>query len=232
MSKLEFQTVIQELEDLGTEQNRKIYRRHGVGAELFGVSFGNVRKLQKRIKNDHALALELWSTGNHDARILATMIADPKMIEEEGRRRDWLESWAADLNNYIIADAFAELVSKTAAAREMAERWNQSEEEWIGRAGWTIMAKIAMKDRTLPDEYFEELLSTIEAGIHTRQNRVRDAMNSALIAIGIRNEKLQERAMLAAGTIGKVEVDHGATGCVTPDAAQYILKTVNRKSRT
>ena len=229
---MEFKTVIQELEDLGTEQNRKIYRRHGVGEDLFGVSFGNIRKLQKRIKNDHALALELWSTGNHDARILATMIADPKMIQEEGPRQDWLESWAADLDNYIIADAFAEFVSKIAAAREQAERWSQSEEEWIGRVGWTIIAKIAMKDRTLPDEYFEELLPTIEAGIHTGENRVRDAMNSALIAIGIRNEKLQERAMLAAGNIGKVEVDHGATGCVTPDAAQYILKTVNRKSRT
>ena len=93
------------------------------------------------------------------------------------------------------------------------------------------MARIAMKDRTIPDEYFEELLSTVEAGIHTRKNRVRDAMNSALIAIGIRNEKLQQRAMVAAGNIGKVEVDHGATGCVTPDAASYILKTVNRKSR-
>ena len=154
------------------------------------------------------------------------------MIQEEGPRQDWLESWAADLDNYIIADAFAEFVSKTAAAREKAEHWNQSEEEWIGRAGWIIMAKIAMKDRTLPDEYFEELLPTIEAGIHTSPNRVRDAMNSALIAIGIRNEKLQERALRAAGNIGKVEVDHGATGCVTPDAASYILKTVNRKSRT
>ena len=229
---MEFKTVIQELKDLGTEQNRKIYRRHGVGEDLFGVSFGNIRKLQKRIKKDHALALELWATGNHDARILATMIADPKMIEEETSRVGCLESWASDLDNYIIADAFAEFVSKTAVAREKAECWNQSEEEWIGRVGWTVMAKIAMKDRTLPDEYFEELLPTIEAGIHTSPNRVRDAMNSALIAIGIRNENLQELALRAAGFIGKVEVDHGATGCVTPDAASYILKTVNRKSRT
>ena len=231
MSKLEFKTVIQELEDLGTEQNRKIYRRHGVGDDQFGVSFGNLRKLQKRIKKDHALALELWSTGNHDARILATMIADPKTTKQEEPRHEWLESWAADLDNYIIADAFAELASQTAVAREQSERWNRSEEEWIGRAGWTIMAKIAMKDRTLPDEYFEELLPTIEAGIHTGRNRVRDAMNSALIAIGIRNEKLQELALRAAGNIGKVEVDHGVTGCVTPDAASYILKTVNRKRR-
>ena len=230
MNKLEFKTVIQELEELGTEQNRKIYRRHGVREDLFGVSFGNIRKLQKKIKTDHSLARELWATGNHDARILATMVADP-MVEVDGPGHDWLESWAADLDNYIVTDAFAELVSKTTSAREKAESWSRSEGEWTGRAGWTLMARIAMKDRTLPDGYFEELLSTLEAGIHSRPNRVRDAMNSALIAIGIRNERLQERALCAAANVGKVEVDHGATGCVTPDAAQYILKTVNRKSK-
>ena len=87
MSKLEFETVIQELEELGTEQNRKIYRRHGVREDLFGVSFGNIRKLQKKIKTDHSLARELWATGNHDARILATMVADPNIIEKEGPRQ-------------------------------------------------------------------------------------------------------------------------------------------------
>ena len=222
-------TIIDELRDLGTEQNRKIYRRHGVGDDMFGVSFANIRKLQKRIKKDHALALELWSSGNHDARILATMIADPK-IGDEGQLEDWLESWVGDLDNYVVTDAFAELVSKTALAREKAENWTKSDEEWTGRAGWIVMAKIAMKDKILPDEYFEDLLPTIEAEIHIAQNRVRDAMNSALIAIGIRNEKLQELALVAARNIGKVEVAHGATGCVTPDAGGYILKTVSRRA--
>ena len=134
MSKLEFETVIQELEELGTEQNRKMYRRHGVREDLFGVSFGNIRKLQKKIKTDHSLAQELWATGNHDARILATMIANSK-IGADGLGHDWLESWAADLDNYIIADAFAELVSKTTSAREKAEHWNRSEDEWT-RARW------------------------------------------------------------------------------------------------
>ena len=69
--------VLAELESLGTEQNRKIYARHGATGAMYGVSYANLYKLQKRIKTDHALADQLWATGNHDARILATLVADP-----------------------------------------------------------------------------------------------------------------------------------------------------------
>ena len=72
-------------------------------------------------------------------------------------------------------------------------------------------------------------LATIEGEIHARKNRVRDAMNSALIAIGIRNDALEEQALAAATRIGKVEVDHGETGCKTPDAADYIRRTLDRR---
>ena len=93
------------------------------------------------------------------------------------------------------------------------------------------MARIAMKDRTLPDVYFEELLPTIEAGIHSRPNRVRDAMNSALIAIGIRNEKLQERAFAPPQTSVRWRLTTGQPGASRRTPPTYILKTVNRKSR-
>ena len=69
--------VLQELEALGKEQTRKTYRRHGVGENQYGVSYADLGKLKKRLKTDHALALKLWASGNHDARILALMIADP-----------------------------------------------------------------------------------------------------------------------------------------------------------
>ena len=88
-----------------------------------------------------------------------------------------------------------------------------------------------MDGDALPDEYFERFLSTIERDIHESQNRVRHEMNSALIAIGIRNPALEEKALAAAARIGKVEVDHGETGCKTPDAAGYIRKTLERKKK-
>ncbi len=216
--------VMEILKTAGTEQNRKIYARHGVTHALYGVSFAELGKLKKKIKVDHALARALWATGVHDARILATMIADPALADEA-----MLDEWARDLGDYVITDAFADYVFQTPLARQKMEAWIHSDDEWIGQAGWRLVAKFAMQDSTLPDAYFEALVAQIEAEIHTWKNRVRDAMNSALIAIGIRNAPLQAEALEAAGKIGKVVVDHGQTGCKTPDAAAYIQKTVKRR---
>ena len=218
------QELLKELESLGAEQNRKIYRRHGVTEEQYGLSFANLRQVQKRIKQDHRLAMELWATGNHDCRILATLIADPAQADDR-----LLDSWANDLSNYIIADAFSGFVGQTTMAREKAEKWSQSEDEWTGRTGWHLMAHLAMKHLGLPDGYFEDRLEIIEGEIHSGKNRVKDAMNNALIAIGIRNDHLEELALAAAQRIGEVEVDHGKTGCKTPDAGPYIRRAVERK---
>jgi hypothetical protein len=83
---------------------------------------------------------------------------------------------------------------------------------------------MAMRNQDLPDRYFEKYLKTIEKEIHGRKNRVRDAMNGAMIAIGMRSAALEKKATVAAGKVGKVEVDHGETGCKTPDAITYIKK--------
>jgi len=216
--------VMRELQTLGTEQNRKIYRRHGVGENMFGLSYANLGALKKKIKTDHALAEALWASGNHDARVLATMIADPAQMTD----RD-LEAWARDLDNYVIVDNFVGLAAKTAFVRKKADKWSKSKDEWIGRAGWHLIGQLAMHDPDLPDDDFEAHLAVIERDVHTRKNRVREAMNNTLIAIGIRNAALQKKAIAAAKRIGAVDVDHGETGCKTPDAVPYILKAAARK---
>jgi hypothetical protein len=116
-------------------------------------------------------------------------------------------------------------------ARTLAEKWRGAEDEWFGTAGWNLVA-ILTNDEAVPDMYFEPLIVTIEREIHGRKNRVRYAMNNALIAIGIRSEGLRRKATAAAAKIGTVHVDHGETGCKTPDAASYIAKAVAyRKER-
>jgi 3-methyladenine DNA glycosylase AlkD len=216
---MQLQETMQELERLGTEQNRKIYSRHGVGENFYGVSFANLEAMRKRIKQDHNLALQLWATGNHDARMLATKIADPTRMD-----LDTINAWLLDLDNYIIADSFADLVVKTPYTRRLAESWVDSENEWTGRAGWHLIALLALHDASLPDSYFEPYLMTIAREIHTRKNRTREGMNSAMIAIGTRNAALQAKAIETAQRVGKVQVDHGDTSCKTPDAIPYILK--------
>lgn len=223
---MQAQAVLQQLEALGTEQNRKIYQRHGVKGEQYGVSFANLEKLRKQIKVDHGLAEELWASGNHDARILATMIADPKKMTGES-----LDAWARSLRNSPDTDAFGKMAAGSPLAQEKIEQWANADGEWIESAGWLLLAVLAGKDNQLPDSYFERFLGVIEKDIHNRKNRVRYAMNMALIAIGIRNETLTRRALAVAAKVGLVDVDHGETGCKTPVAAEYIEKTLARKRK-
>jgi 3-methyladenine DNA glycosylase AlkD len=218
------QQAVEELQKYGTDQNRKVYRRHGVGDKVYGVSFANLNKLKRTIKTDHELARRLWATGNHDARILATMVADPGLVDAA-----LLDSWKDGLDNYIISDAFAKFAAATPLARKSAERWTQSPKEWVGRAGWMLLAHLALHDASLPRDYFPQYLETIERRIPSSPNRARDAMNSALIAIGLRSPELERKAIAAARRIGEVEVDHGETSCETPDAESYIRKVRARQ---
>ncbi len=221
---MNYSETMQALEEMGTAQNRKIYARHGVGENMFGVSFGNLKELKKQIKHDHQLAEQLWASGNHDARNLATMIADPKKVD-----KNLLDSWVRDLDNYVITDSFVGLVVQTEFAQAKAIEWMPSKQEYVARTGWHLLAQIAMKDMSLSDELFEPYLRTIESEIHQKPNRTREAMNNALIAIGIRNPVLMEEAMAVAASIGKVEVDHGDTSCKTNFAPDYIQRSVARK---
>jgi len=218
------QEVLQELETLGSEQTRKTYRRHGVGDNVYGVSYAALGALKKRIKSNHPLAVQLWASGNHDARILATMIADPAQMEEA-----LLEAWAHDLGNYVVTGALADLAGASPTARACMERWTTADEEWVGSAGWHLLARLALTNPALPDAYFAPYLARIERDIHTQKNRVRYAMNSALIAIGQRNDALAQAALATAATIGRVHVDHGLTSCKTPDAATSIHRARARQ---
>lgn len=215
-----------ELERAGTAQNRKVYARHGVGEPMFGVSYAELGRLAKAIKQDDALAVELWETGNHDARVLATMIAEPARTDAER-----LERWAAELDNYVLTDALSKLAAKSAAAESKMVTWMEAEEEWLGRLGWLIAAGAAGPKQSRPEGHYRGWLSIIEQEIHRRPNRTRDAMLYTLIAIGIRTEELRAEALAAAARIGPVEVDHGETGCKTPEPAEYIERAWQRKKR-
>jgi 3-methyladenine DNA glycosylase AlkD len=168
----------------------------------------------------------LWESGNHDARMLAAMIADPRRLDA-----GTLDAWARGLRNYPETDALGGLAVQAPHARETMARWMASDSEWTAAAGWRILAHVAADGDGLPDEYFERFLATIERDIHGSPNRVRHQMNGALIAIGIRNPALQKKAEAAAARIGKVEVDHGETDCKTPEAVGYIRKAVARKEK-
>lgn len=218
------QQALADLNRLGTEQNRKVYARHGVGENMFGVSFANMKALAKKIGKDQDLAVALWDTGNHDARILATSIADPVQCT-----RGLLNIWVKQLKNYVITDAFTLLVSKTSMVQKKADEWSKSKQEFPSAAGWTLVTHLAQRPGGPDDAYFLEKLALIESGVHERPNRTRYSMVGALIGIGIRSASLRKRAEAVAKAIGPVEVDHGETGCKTPDPIPYIANAWKRK---
>ena len=115
-------SALRELKRRGTAQNRKVYRRHGVDENMYGVSFGDLRGLAKQIKTDQSLAIQLWATGNHEARVLATLIADPDQFDAK-----MLDAWAKDLSNYTITDEFVGLVARTAYRQKKAEKWRKAQ---------------------------------------------------------------------------------------------------------
>jgi len=218
--------ALKQLRAMGTAQYRKVYARHGVVGPSFGVSYANLGKLKKSIGVDHELARALWASGNHDARVLATMIADPEAVTATD-----LDTWARQLDSYPLTDAFSNLAASSPLASKRVAMWTGSKQEWESSAGWILVARLALADGALPDSVCEKHLKTIESKIHKAPNRTRYAMNGALIAIGMRSAALGKEATAAAKRIGKVEVDHGETGCKTPDAATYIQKAAARKRR-
>lgn len=211
--------VVEQLRACGKESYRKTYRRHGAGERLFGVSTADLKSLAKKLRKDDALARELWRSGWYEARILATMIADPKQLDAAT-----LDAWSRDADNYPIAHAVADLAARTPFARAKAEEWMAADDEYVETTGWRLLAHLAAKDAALGDDYFAAKVAAIRARIGGAKNRVRHEMNNTLIAIGLRSEALEKQATDVARAIGKVSVDHGDTECVTPDAIAYMAK--------
>jgi 3-methyladenine DNA glycosylase AlkD len=216
---MKVQEALARLESLGSARTREVYARHGVRGAMFGVSYAELGKLAKQWKGEHELALALWASGNHDARVLATMIAEPaRMTARE------LDAWVRDVDVYVLADALARLSAQSPAAAQLTEKWIAGKSEWIATSGWNVLASRLHAGEAIPTAELRARLRAIEAGIQR-------AKNGALIAIGVASSELRAEALAAAGRIGPVEVDHGETGCKTPDAAAYIAKVLAHRSK-
>jgi len=220
---VDYKETMSQLKAMGTAQNVKVYKRHGATGDLYGVSFANLGLLKKKIKVDHVLAEQLWKSGNHDARTLGLMIADPDRLTPTAA-----DAWVKEVDNYVVGDQLAGLIAKSPAAESRLKKWTKSKTEYVRATGYGLLSVMLRDEIEISDEVCEDYLKTIEKEIHTSPNRARHSMNMALAAIGIYKPALRDKALEAAGRIGRVEVDHGETSCKTPDAADYIKKAAAR----
>lgn len=207
------------LESLGTEQTRKTWARHGAKGPMFGVLFGELFKLMKRIDVDHALALELWATGNVDARNLAIKIVDPGRITPAQ-----LDRWAVENPMRMCSLYIATIAAEGPHARAKLREWLGSSDERLVAAGWTLLGRLSDLDESFPEDELLRRVDEIEKSIHAAPNLVRNDMNRTLITIGGRSPALRKAALAAAKRIGAVAVDHGDTSCKTPEAVEILEK--------
>jgi len=219
MSRMTNKQALAGLKKLGTAQTRKTYGRHGVAGEMYGVKFGDMGKLAKEIKQDHELALELWDSGNHDARVLATMIADPDQLTAKA-----LGNWIKDVENHVTSYQVAGIAARSAAGRKLMKKWMGARGEWPAATGWGVLAQIASEPGAVSITDARSYLKTVEKQIHDSKNRVKYSMNTAMIALGAYVPEFEDEAVRIAERIGQVEVDHGLTACQTPLAGPYIRK--------
>jgi hypothetical protein len=213
--------ALQELASLGSEQTRRTYLRHGVSEPLFGVRFGDLRPLARRIGRDHVLARQLWETGNYDARLLACMVAQPEQATEVE-----LDAWLADIDQYTLVDVFvSELAGRLPGRLARAERWIASDRDRTAQAGWDLMNALALSDDDVPDAVFIAQLERIAERMSGYGNWTRRAASNAITGIGLRNATLEAAARRTAARLGQVEFDPGQTSCVMPDPIVYLEKT-------
>ncbi len=211
----------------GSEQTRTTYLRHGASEPLFGVKFGDLRPLARRIGTDQALADQLWASGNADARLLACMVADPTSVSEDG-----LDAWLEDIDSYFLVDTFvSSLASRVPGRRERAERWIGSRRDRTAQAGWDLMNLVALSDEQVPSGYFEAQLDTIAERMEQYGNWTRRSASNAITGIGLRSDELEAAARRTASALGHVEFDPGQTACVMPDPIEYLEKTKAHRAR-
>jgi hypothetical protein len=213
--------VLAALEAAGTEQTRMTYLRHGIGEPLYGVRFGDLRAMARRIGRDHDLAAGLWATGNGDARLLACMVAEPARVSEAD-----LDAWLAEMDSYVLVDVFvAELASRMPGRLARAERWIASRRDRTAQAGWDLMNAVALSDEDVPDDYLVAQLDRIAERISGYGNWTRRSASNAITGIGLRNEALEGAARRTAERMGAIDFDPGQTSCVMPDPIAYLEKT-------
>ena len=193
--------IVDELKRRGNAKSLEGMSRFGIRTgNAIGVSIPQLRDLARMIGTNHELSLKLWTTGIHEARLLAGMIDDPEKVLE-----DHMEEWAAGFDSWDVVDnSCGNLFDQTAFAVPKAHEWSERQEEYVKRAGFVLMAELAVHDKKAADKTFLDFLPIIIREANDNRNFVKKAVNWALRQIGKRNVTLNKAATRTGKTIQKL----------------------------
>ncbi len=199
---MDYKTTIGRLRAASEKSCLEGMARFGINTETaLGVSVPELRKLAKEIGTDQGLSIALWDSGIHEARMLAGFVGDPEKVTERQ-----MERWALEMDSWDICDQVCgSLFDKTPFAIKKINEWNTRKEEYVKRCAFTLMAALAVHDKTMPDSAFERFLPIIIRESADERNFVRKAVNWALRQIGKRNKRLNKSALLVAKRLKSYE---------------------------
>jgi 3-methyladenine DNA glycosylase AlkD len=209
-------TVLDELRTVADLSRKPGMARVGINVDrAMGVSIPDCRRIARAHRRDHALALDLWATELHEARILASMVDDPALVEQAQ-----MEAWVAAFDSWDLCDqTCSNLFGSTPHAFAKAKAWTRREEEFVRRAGFTLIAERAVRDKDHGDAFWIGWFPVIRRGAGDDRNYVKKAVSWSLRQIGKRNLALN------AAAIGEAE------GLILQDArsARWIGRDVLRE---
>ena len=192
--------ILSRLHALANPVNVEGMKRYGINTHnTLGISIYILRPIAKEIGRDHSLAQQLWASGIHEARILASYIDDPQQVTPEQ-----IDHWAADFDSWDVCDQVCELFSMTPYAYQKVFEWSERSEEFVKRTAFALIAELAAHDKKAPNEKFEQFLPLIVRESTDERNFVKKAVNWALRNIGKRNRYLNGQAIDTARQIQQI----------------------------
>ncbi len=199
---MDIKEVLAKLEDLGDPKAVEGMARFGITAKcVYGVSIPELRKMAKEIGKDQKLAQRLWNHESRETRILAAMVGEPEKVSEKQ-----MNMWVDGFDSWEVCDqAIMNLFEKTTYAYTKAFEWHKRDEEFVRRAGFVLMARLAVSDKKAGDEQFTQFFPCIKEKSSDERNYVKKAVNWALRQIGKRNLDLNAKAVKLGEEIGLLD---------------------------
>ncbi len=201
MTAAQYEEVLEKLRALADPESLAGMAGYGIRTgRSWGVTLPKMRSLAREIGVSHRLEERLWDAGIRETRLLATMVDDPKVLTEEQAER-----WVKDQDSWDVCDGCCMFLARAELAPRKCVEWSARDEEFVKRAGFVVMARLAVGDETAGDELFEGFLPIIKRESTDQRNYVRKGVNWALRQIGKRNPALNRKAIETAREIQRMD---------------------------
>lgn len=228
---MEYEEILSKLHKLANQENVKGMARFGIASKNnLGISIYQLRPLARHIGTNHTLALQLWDSTIHDARLLACFIDDPTEVTD-----DQMDRWAEDFDSWDICDqACTSLFDRSPLAYQKAFQWADHEKEFVKRAAFCLIAGLAVHDNTATNQVFERFFPLIITQAVDERNYVKKAVNWALRNIGKRNLALNTAALRTAKEIQKIDSPSArwiASDAIRELTSSKVLERLERKKK-